>query len=98
MSIHALVVSQCGLTDIVVPLFAVYNMGNNMGNNMASNMGNTIGNTMGNMGLAGTGAQATSTLALPLQQQLAGQANFGSLFNANQTNAFGQQRQQPPPQ
>ncbi|XP_073396757.1 uncharacterized protein [Physcomitrium patens] len=79
-------------------------MGNPLGNNLANAMGNTLGNSMGgslgnsigNMGMAGTVAQGTSTLALPLQQQLAGQANYSGLLNANQMNAFGQQRQQPP--
>ncbi|CAM6045823.1 unnamed protein product [Sphagnum compactum] len=52
---------------------------------------------IGNIGMAGTGAQASSTLALPLQQQLAGQANYSGIFNANQGTSFGQQRQQPPP-
>lgn len=47
--------------------------------------------------MAGTGAQASSTLALPLQQQLAGQATYSGIFNANQGTSFGQQRQQPPP-
>ncbi|CAK9190347.1 unnamed protein product [Sphagnum troendelagicum] len=52
---------------------------------------------IGNIGMAGTGAQASSTLALPLQQQLAGQATYSGIFNANQGASFGQQRQQPPP-
>ncbi|CAK9857039.1 unnamed protein product [Sphagnum jensenii] len=52
---------------------------------------------IGNIGMAGTGAQASSTLALPLQQQLAGQATYSGIFNANQGTSFGQQRQQPPP-
>lgn len=73
-------------------------MGNTLGNNMGNTMGGALGNPLGNMGMAGTAAQGTSTLALPLQQQLAGQANYSGLLNANQMNAFGQQRQQPPPQ
>ncbi|KAG0570139.1 hypothetical protein KC19_6G141600 [Ceratodon purpureus] len=85
----------------------VSNMGNSLGNNVTNAMGNSLGNNMGgtlgnplvgNMGMAGSAAQGTSTLALPLQQQLAGPGNYSGLINANQLNAFAQQRQQPPPQ
>jgi hypothetical protein len=74
------------------------NVANAIGNSLGNNMGGALGNPLGNMGMAGSAAQGTSTLALPLQQQLAGPGSYSGLLNTNQMNAFGQQRQQPPPQ
>lgn len=74
------------------------NVANAIGNSLGNNMGGALGNPLGNMGMAGSAAQGTSTLALPLQQQLAGPGSYSGLLNTNQMNAFGQQRQHPPPQ